>query len=50
MWRIELDLKEGNHTVECRATDRKGYTQTNERAAPIPDGATGWHTITVSVG
>ncbi|USX54731.1 MULTISPECIES: molybdopterin-dependent oxidoreductase [Lentzea] len=45
MWRIELDLKEGNHTVECRATDRKGYTQTNERAAPIPDGATGWHSM-----
>ncbi|WP_323055912.1 molybdopterin-dependent oxidoreductase [Lentzea sp. NEAU-D7] len=45
MWRIELDLKEGNHTVECRATDRKGYTQTNERAAPIPDGASGWHSM-----
>ncbi|WP_245983805.1 molybdopterin-dependent oxidoreductase [Lentzea flaviverrucosa] len=45
MWRVELDLKEGNHTVECRATDRKGYTQTNERAAPIPDGATGWHSM-----
>ncbi|SMD19341.1 DMSO/TMAO reductase YedYZ, molybdopterin-dependent catalytic subunit [Lentzea albidocapillata] len=45
MWRIELDLKEGNHTVECRATDRKGTTQTSERAAPIPDGATGWHSM-----
>ncbi|WP_245733621.1 molybdopterin-dependent oxidoreductase [Lentzea jiangxiensis] len=45
MWRIELDLREGNHTVECRATDRNGYTQTNERAAPIPDGATGWHSM-----
>ncbi|GGU42915.1 molybdopterin-dependent oxidoreductase [Lentzea flava] len=45
MWRIELDLQPGNHTVECRATDRKGRTQTNERAAPIPDGATGWHSM-----
>lgn len=45
MWRVELDLKEGNHTVECRATNRKGYTQTNERAAPVPDGATGWHSM-----
>lgn len=45
MWRVELDLAPGNHTLECRATDRTGYTQTNERAAPIPDGATGWHSI-----
>lgn len=45
MWRIELDLRPGGHTVECRATDRNGYTQTNERANPIPDGATGWHSI-----
>ncbi|MGI5502327.1 molybdopterin-dependent oxidoreductase [Lentzea sp. CA-135723] len=45
MWRVELDLKEGNHTVECRATDRKGYTQTNDRVPPIPDGATGWHSM-----
>ncbi|MGW6936485.1 molybdopterin-dependent oxidoreductase [Lentzea sp. NPDC054927] len=45
MWRVELDLPPGNHTVECRATDRTGYTQTNDRAAPIPDGATGWHSM-----
>ncbi|MDX8034054.1 molybdopterin-dependent oxidoreductase [Lentzea sp. BCCO 10_0856] len=45
MWRVELDLQPGNHTVECRATDRNGYTQTNDRAAPIPDGATGWHSM-----
>ncbi|ANZ43129.1 molybdopterin-binding protein [Lentzea guizhouensis] len=45
MWRVELDLNEGNHTVECRATDRKGYTQTADRAAPVPDGATGIHAI-----
>ncbi|MEU7474666.1 molybdopterin-dependent oxidoreductase [Lentzea sp. NPDC042327] len=48
MWRIELDLPEGGHTVECRATDRTGYTQTNDRAAPVPDGATGWHSIVFS--
>ncbi|MET9227503.1 molybdopterin-dependent oxidoreductase [Lentzea sp. NPDC003310] len=45
MWRIELDVAPGNHTVECRATDRNGLTQTNDRAAPIPDGATGWHSM-----
>ncbi|MFD5827143.1 molybdopterin-dependent oxidoreductase [Lentzea sp. NPDC060358] len=45
MWRIELDLAQGNHTVECRATDRTGLTQTSDRAAPVPDGATGWHSM-----
>ena len=32
----------GSHTVQTRATDRTGTTQTEERADPIPDGATGW--------
>ncbi len=45
MWRAELDLPAGSHTLEVRATDRTGYTQTDERAEPIPDGAAGWHTI-----
>lgn len=49
MWRAELDLAAGLHTVECRATDRTGYTQTDERVAPIPDGATGWHSTTFTV-
>ncbi|MER5262119.1 molybdopterin-dependent oxidoreductase [Actinosynnema sp. NPDC002837] len=45
MWRVELDLPAGSHTLEVRATDRTGHTQTGERAEPIPDGASGWHTI-----
>ncbi|MFD0204355.1 MULTISPECIES: molybdopterin-dependent oxidoreductase [Saccharothrix] len=45
MWRAELDLPAGSHTLEVRATDRTGHTQTGERAEPIPDGATGRHTI-----
>ncbi len=45
MWRTELDLPAGSHTLEVRATDRTGYTQTGERAEPIPDGASGWHAI-----
>ncbi|MCW4354099.1 molybdopterin-dependent oxidoreductase [Hoyosella sp. YIM 151337] len=48
MWRIELDLPPGDHRIECRATDRNGYTQTEERVPPIPDGATGWHTVAFS--
>ncbi|WP_447001863.1 molybdopterin-dependent oxidoreductase [Saccharothrix isguenensis] len=45
MWRAELELPAGSHTLEARATDRTGYTQTADRAEPIPDGAAGWHTI-----
>ncbi len=45
MWRIKLDLKPGGHTVECRATDLGGATQPQARQDPIPDGATGWHSI-----
>ncbi|WP_141975640.1 molybdopterin-dependent oxidoreductase [Saccharothrix saharensis] len=45
MWRVELDLPAGSHTLEARATDRTGRAQTPDRAEPIPDGASGWHTI-----
>jgi DMSO/TMAO reductase YedYZ molybdopterin-dependent catalytic subunit len=49
MWRAELNLSAGLHTVECRATDKAGHTQTDQRVAPIPDGATGWHSTTFTV-
>lgn len=49
MWRITLDLSPGRHTVECRATDRVGYTQTDQRVPPAPDGATGWDSVTFTV-
>jgi len=42
MWRAEFDLAPGSHTVQTRATDRDGGTQTEQRADPIPDGASGW--------
>jgi DMSO/TMAO reductase YedYZ molybdopterin-dependent catalytic subunit len=42
MWRAEFDLAPGSHTVQTRATDRDGVTQTEMRADPIPDGASGW--------
>ncbi|MFI9387935.1 molybdopterin-dependent oxidoreductase [Kutzneria sp. NPDC052558] len=45
MWRKVYDLKPGTHTVISRATDSTGYAQTRDRVGPIPDGATGWHTI-----
>ncbi|WP_158845218.1 molybdopterin-dependent oxidoreductase [Saccharothrix deserti] len=50
MWRVELDLAPGGHTIESRATDKSGNTQPQERVAPVPDGATGWHSISFTVG
>ncbi|GAB3447680.1 molybdopterin-dependent oxidoreductase [Actinophytocola sediminis] len=43
MWRSQIHLGPGTHTAEVRATDRTGRTQSADRVAPIPDGATGWH-------
>ena len=42
MWRADFELAPGSHTVQTRATDRNGVTQTEMRADPIPDGASGW--------
>ncbi|GGO15323.1 hypothetical protein GCM10010116_30750 [Microbispora rosea subsp. aerata] len=47
-WSLDLDLTPGRHTISVRATDATGYTQTAEEAPPAPDGATGFHTITVT--
>ncbi|MFE2753117.1 molybdopterin-dependent oxidoreductase [Actinosynnema sp. NPDC059335] len=49
MWRVELDLAPGGHTIEVRATDEAGLTQPQARVAPIPDGATGWHSVFFTV-
>jgi DMSO/TMAO reductase YedYZ molybdopterin-dependent catalytic subunit len=46
MWRIELPVAPGEHRLTCRATDTAGQTQTPLEAPPVPDGATGWPTIT----
>lgn len=50
MWKLAVPgLQPGLRTAEVRATDRSGYVQTPERVPPIPDGATGWHTIRFNV-
>lgn len=35
----------GSHTVTVRATDGQGELQTEQRADPIPNGASGWHSL-----
>ncbi|MDT0300914.1 molybdopterin-dependent oxidoreductase [Streptomonospora wellingtoniae] len=47
-WSGEFDLRPGRHTFEVRATDNSGYTQTSKRVEPIPDGASGWHSVQIT--
>jgi len=48
-WVLPWQAVKGNHTITVRATDAEGVAQTRAQAPPAPDGATGWHTITVNV-
>lgn len=48
-WVFEWDATSGNHTLEARATDATGMIQTGDRNEPFPDGATGWHSVVVTV-
>ncbi|MFI6701506.1 sulfite oxidase [Streptomyces sp. NPDC050509] len=48
-WVWEWPATTGNHTLEVRATDKDGYTQTSQRVGTVPNGATGWHSVVVSV-
>ena len=48
-WFLEWDAPAGRHDITVRATDLTGAVQTEKRASPFPRGATGWHTIPVTV-
>lgn len=49
-WRFEWDATAGNHTLRVRATGADGEVQTAKRQGVVPDGATGLHERTVTVG
>jgi DMSO/TMAO reductase YedYZ molybdopterin-dependent catalytic subunit len=49
-WRYAWNAAAGPHTLAVRATDGTGAVQTEKRVTPFPNGATGWHTITATVG
>jgi DMSO/TMAO reductase YedYZ molybdopterin-dependent catalytic subunit len=49
-WVVDWDAPAGTHRIQVRATDGDGEVQTDQVRRPAPDGATGWHTIHVSVG
>jgi DMSO/TMAO reductase YedYZ molybdopterin-dependent catalytic subunit len=48
-WYHTWNATPGQHTLKVRATDKTGYTQTAVNHRTEPNGATGYHTIHVTV-
>jgi len=48
-WYYPWEATAGAHTLQVRATDKSGHTQTATKQRPEPNGATGYHTIHVTV-
>jgi DMSO/TMAO reductase YedYZ molybdopterin-dependent catalytic subunit len=48
-WRFDWDAVPGRHTLTVRAVDGRGETQTERRADIVPDGASGWMSLVVTV-
>ena len=48
-WSYEWDATPGPHYLKVRATDGTGEVQTDKRADPVPDGASGWQSVMVTV-
>ncbi|HVO70892.1 MAG TPA: molybdopterin-dependent oxidoreductase, partial [Aggregatilineaceae bacterium] len=49
LWRFESHMSAGLHRVQVRATDGEGKLQTVDRRAPHPNGASGYHTKSITV-
>ncbi|MEU1706186.1 sulfite oxidase [Streptomyces sp. NPDC005706] len=48
-WSFPWRATKGGHTLTVRATDRSGRVQTERRTRTVPDGASGWHSVVVTV-
>jgi DMSO/TMAO reductase YedYZ molybdopterin-dependent catalytic subunit len=48
-WYLPWQAAAGKHTMQVRATDKTGYTQTAANVPTFPNGATGYHTVQVTV-
>ncbi|MDV6011385.1 molybdopterin-dependent oxidoreductase [Haloechinothrix sp. LS1_15] len=48
-WRTTVRVTPGSRRLEVRAADGTGAFQPEERVDPFPDGATGWHSVAVTV-
>jgi DMSO/TMAO reductase YedYZ molybdopterin-dependent catalytic subunit len=49
-WRLLYNFGSGSHRIRVRATDATGFTQGENLVPPAPNGAEGWHTVSVTVG
>ena len=49
-WVTDWAAEQGRHEIRVRATDGTGAVQPEQPSPPAPDGARGWHTISVNVG
>jgi hypothetical protein len=49
-WQTTLEIAAGDHRLRVRAVNDDGEVQTPVRADPVPNGSSGWHTISVSAG
>ena len=49
LWAAHPNLPPGKYTIKVRAVDGTGTTQTPVEADTLPDGASGYHTITIAV-
>lgn len=48
-WKTMFTARPGAYTLKVRATDGTGEVQTEDSAPELPDGASGWHAVTIGV-
>ncbi|RST04420.1 molybdopterin-binding oxidoreductase [Streptomyces sp. WAC07149] len=48
-WSFPWRATPGGHTITVRATDGSGQVQSEQRTRTVPDGASGWHSVFVTV-
>ena len=48
-WRYDWPVITGKHTFQVRATDGMGALQIETPHEPYPDGATGYHSVTMTI-
>jgi len=48
-WAYEWPASPGDHTITVRAYDANGVVQTETVAPPAPDGASGYHSVSLRV-
>ncbi|MFJ2225718.1 molybdopterin-dependent oxidoreductase [Streptomyces anulatus] len=48
-WSYPWNATSGSHTLTVRATERGGRVQTEKRTGTVPDGASGWPSVVVTI-